>query len=263
MRADILWIGGGTGSGKTTVARALAARYGLRLFSIDDFWYAHEARLGEARPSPDEQWLGCSPLEQAEQFVATARRRFALVLADLVALPLRPSIVVEGPQVRPEMLWPTAVAVFLIGSPAFQRSTLVRRGMPPTADPAQAMANRVEKDRLYAEGLRRDAAAYRFPIIDVDGSYTPGQLVNGVQRLAAPILGGYQPPADLSGVRRWQNEITADNVGRWLESGDVPPGPVSPPEFACECGRLGCAARVNLTLAEYQAAGRVLAPVHR
>lgn len=43
------WISGGTGSGKTTVARALAARHGLRMFPVDAFWYAHTARLDAAR----------------------------------------------------------------------------------------------------------------------------------------------------------------------------------------------------------------------
>jgi hypothetical protein len=263
MRADVVWIGGGTGGAKTTVARALAARYGLRVFAIDAFWYAHEARLGESRLEPDDQWLHLTPLQQADLFEATARRRFALVLADLAGLPLRPSIVVEGPQVRPEMLWPGAAAVFLIPSEAFQRSNLTRRPLPATADPARALANRIEKDRLYAERLRVAAAGCGFPVIDIDGSMRPGQLVNAVERVAAPVLAVHRPPADLSGVRRWQNDVAADNVARWLASADVPPGPPPTLAFDCECGRPGCNEQVNLTLAQYQSAGRVLAPGHR
>jgi dephospho-CoA kinase len=70
------WIGGGRGSGKTTVARALAARHGLRIFPVDAFWYGHSARLNAAQRlagqldepelTPDQQWLGQTPEEQAE-----------------------------------------------------------------------------------------------------------------------------------------------------------------------------------------------------
>jgi hypothetical protein len=262
MRADVIWIGGGTGGAKTTVARALAARHGLRLFAIDAFWYAHEPRLAEPRLSPDDQWLGLTPSQQADWFEASAQRRFALVQSDLAGLPLRPSIVVEGPQVRPEMLWPGAAAIFLIPSPAFQRSNLLRRPMPPTGDPARALANRVEKDRLYAERIRIGAAACGFPVVDVDGSLTPGQLVNAVQRLAAPVLADHRPPADLTGVRRWQNEVVADNIARWLASADVPAGSGVLQPFDCECGRPGCAEQVSLTLNQYRATRRVVAPGH-
>ena len=63
MARAAVWIGGSTGSGKTTVARIRAARHGLRVFPSDAFWYRHVARLGEAEPGPDEQWLGRSPDE--------------------------------------------------------------------------------------------------------------------------------------------------------------------------------------------------------
>jgi hypothetical protein len=48
------------------VARALAARYGLRRFALDSFWYAF---LGDRSPkSPDQQWLLTPPEGQAAEF---------------------------------------------------------------------------------------------------------------------------------------------------------------------------------------------------
>jgi dephospho-CoA kinase len=35
MERATIWIGGGTGSGKSTVTRILAARHGLRVFPLD------------------------------------------------------------------------------------------------------------------------------------------------------------------------------------------------------------------------------------
>src|SRR4051794_15960968 len=58
---EAVFVGGGTGGGKTTLARSLAARHGLRLLQIDSFWYAHAERSGEAAPPPDVQRLEWSP----------------------------------------------------------------------------------------------------------------------------------------------------------------------------------------------------------
>jgi hypothetical protein len=53
---------------------------------IDDFWYAHTARLGLSRMTPDEQWLGLTASEQAAEWEASARARFPLVVEDLSPL---------------------------------------------------------------------------------------------------------------------------------------------------------------------------------
>jgi hypothetical protein len=87
-----VWIGGATGSGKTTLSRVFAGRHGLRVFPLDAFWYSHEARLPEPERSPDDQWLGQTPAEQTAEFEALARRRWPLVLADLSALPPSPPV---------------------------------------------------------------------------------------------------------------------------------------------------------------------------
>jgi hypothetical protein len=169
-----VWLGGGTGSGKTTVARAFASRHGLRVFPVDSFWYSHAGRLSEADRTPDAQWLGQTPCEQAAEFEAVARARWPLVLADLAAVPSRPPVIVEGPQLLPDLVPQGAAALFLT----------------------------------------------------------------------------------------WENSVFADNVAAWLTSPDAPaeePGAFS---FACECGRRGCAARVDLTLSAYRSVSAVVADGH-
>ena len=135
MAGVIGWIGGGTGSGKTTVTRVLAGRHGLRVFPLDAFWYSHAARLPEPEPDPDEQWLGSTPTEQAAEFEAVTRRRWPLVLNDLACLPACPPVVVEGPQVLPDLVPGGDAAVFLVATVQFQRSVLERRPLPHTGDP--------------------------------------------------------------------------------------------------------------------------------
>jgi cytidylate kinase len=42
--ADVLWIGGSSSAGKSTTARLLARRHGLRCFSTDTATWAHRDR---------------------------------------------------------------------------------------------------------------------------------------------------------------------------------------------------------------------------
>src|SRR5436305_15139343 len=112
MTGSRIWIGGGTGGGKSTTARALAVRHGLRRFAIDSFWYAYDARWAQPRKSPDEQRLETPPEVQAAEFEETSRRTMRYALDDLTALPHAPTVV-EGPQVLPDLVPPADPAVSL------------------------------------------------------------------------------------------------------------------------------------------------------
>ena len=236
---------------------------------MDAFWYSHVARqealeesADELGPdglspelSPDEQWLWQSPTEHAAAFAETARQRWRFVLDDLAALPERPAIVVEGPQILPDLVPPGAAAVFLIPTPAFQRSILVTRPLPATADADQALENRIEKDRLYGEQVSRLAAAHGFPVIPVDGSRSPTGVLAEIEGLFSSILSAAPVPtrAEMRLARQWENGVVADNIWAWLGSAHVPPEAPATYAFACECGRHGCATQVELPLADYLA----------
>jgi adenylate kinase family enzyme len=67
---DVYWIGGGSGAGKSTVARRLAGHYGLPVYATDDVMPDHARRMVPA-DSPflaefaamdmDERWVSRSP----------------------------------------------------------------------------------------------------------------------------------------------------------------------------------------------------------
>lgn len=257
---EALFIGGGTGGGKTTVARALAARHGLRLLPIDALWYEHAERAGEKSPPPDVQWLEWTPATQAADFERISRMMLGYVLEDITSLPEHPSVLVEGPQVVPDLLPDGARAVFLIPTAGFQRETLSSRSMP-SSDPAQALANRLVKDRLYADRVAELARGRGFPVIEVDGSRAPEEICAEVERGFGGLFGGSEP-VDLAGARRWENEKIVRNVRSWIASGDHRTSYDGPVPLACECGRLGCGERVDVTLAEYDRSPRVLASGH-
>lgn len=255
-----LFVGGGTGGGKTTLARTLAGRHGLRLLPVDAFWYEHAERANETPPAPDVQWLEWTPRTQAADFERISRLMLGYVLEDLPTFPAQPAVLVEGPQVVPDLLPADARAVFLIPTPEFQRSVLEARPMP-SSDPAQALANRLVKDRLYADRVAALARERGFSVLDVDGTRSPDEIAAEVEAEHGDFFAGSEP-VDLPAVRRWENERIARNVRAWVASGDhrIEGEPEVP--FACECGRLGCAERVSLPLSAFAAGAPVLAHGH-
>lgn len=95
--SHVLWIGGGPQSGKSSIARALARRFDLQLYAVDEHTAAHEPRMPTLVAA-----------DSVDAFLAASRHRFRLVLEDLAALPPAPAAIVEGVQ-----LLPTSVAAVL------------------------------------------------------------------------------------------------------------------------------------------------------
>src|SRR6185437_7047915 len=240
MTSSRIWIGGGTGGGKSTTARGLAVGHGLRRFAIDSFWYAYDARWAQPRKSPDEQWLETPPDVQAVEFEQTSRRMMGFALDDLAELPDVPTVV-EGPQILPDLVPPGDQALFLDPTPEFQREVLEQRSMP-SSDPARALEARLVKDRLYADRVAELAHEQGFPVVVVDG-------FRDLAGEAESLLEIPEGPADLRAIRRWENEAAAANIRAWLASPEAPAEYRGFP-FACECGSRGCDELLQLTIEE-------------
>jgi hypothetical protein len=72
--AHVLWLGGAPDAGKTTVARALARRFGLRLYLLDDAQPAHWARATPARePRPARERAPVSGCPRTTELVEERR----------------------------------------------------------------------------------------------------------------------------------------------------------------------------------------------
>lgn len=192
---------------------------------------------------PDERFAG-PPEVLAAQFLDYAREQFELVLEDLRDYPDSPPIVVEGPQLLPDLVGSTAV--FLVPTEEFQRAGLFRR--QPGRRPQL-----IERDVLLARTIREQAIAAGRKVIDVDASLGPVDLVERLEFLFAPILARPRPIPDLGAMRREENETVNAN----LVSAGVPSY-----AFACECGRSGCTERVELTPEAFTARDRVVSSAH-
>lgn len=106
----VYWIGGGSGAGKSTIARRLAERHGWRLYPTDDVMADH-ARRTTAEEAPllhefmamdmDERWVNRSPDTMLETFHWFRGEAFELIVEDLLRMPKETGVVVEGFRLLP------------------------------------------------------------------------------------------------------------------------------------------------------------------
>ncbi len=189
----VWWIGGGSGAGKSTIARRIAAQHGLRLYATDDVMSDH-ARRSTPEASPflrafmamdmDERWVRRSPETMLETFHWFRGEGFDLIVEDLLGLPNEPGVVVEGFRLLPHLVKPLVAvpghAVWLLPTPEFRRSAAEGRGswdfLQRTSDPARARRNLLERDRMFTDRLRAETTRLELPAIDVDIAMTEDEL---------------------------------------------------------------------------------------
>ncbi len=210
--SHVCWIGGGSGAGKSTVARRLAARHGLVLYSADDAMAGHAGRVtpGESpllsaftAMDMDQRWLNRSPDVMLETFGWFGGEGFGLIVEDLLGLAGKP-VIAEGLRLLPRLVKPLLAspgqAVWLLPTPAFRRSAFGSRGSlweiaGKTSDPPVALRNLLERDRMFTERLADQTRRLRLPAIEVDTTMSVGALDAQVEAVLAPGRMSAGPPA--------------------------------------------------------------------
>jgi 2-phosphoglycerate kinase len=190
----VYWLGGGSGAGKSTVGRGIAARHRLRLYPTDDVMSEHARRsTPEDCPSlaeflamdMDERWLNRSPETMLETFHWFRGEGFGLIVEDLLRLPAQPGVVVEGFRLLPRLVKPLLAepghAVWLLPTPDFRLAAFGSRGSlwhiaRHTSNPERALHNMLERDRMFTQRLAEEAARLDLPVIEVDAAMTEDDL---------------------------------------------------------------------------------------
>jgi hypothetical protein len=194
--SHVSWLGGGSGAGKSTIARRLAETYGLRVYSTDDAMTDHAGRTS-ADDSPqlaafvamsmDERWVTRTPEEMLETFHWYRGEAFAPVVEDLLALAPEP-VVAEGFRLLPSLVDPLAgpgQAVWLLPTPRFRRTAFEARGSlwaiaNRTNNPERALSNLLERDRMFTDRLRIEVDRVRRPALDIDVGLSEDSLLDRV-----------------------------------------------------------------------------------
>ncbi len=169
----VLWIGGPPCAGKTTVARRIARRHGLGLYSADTWTWNHLDRAIAAgvpaaieweAMTPAERWERSSPEQMLERSYLTERGQ--MVIDDLEALPTSPLVVAEGVALPAATVAsgvaPRQMALWMIPTAVFQDRQL---------DATEPVPGHRTLYRLFREVIGRQATESGAPTLLVDGGH--------------------------------------------------------------------------------------------
>src|SRR5215510_2716806 len=195
----VYWIGGGSGAGKSTIARRLVAEHDLQLYATDDVMLDH-ARRSTPENCPflhqfmamdmDARWVNRSPKDMFETFHWFRGEGFSMIIEDILPLPRKPGVIAEGFRLLPYLVKPLLAmrshAVWLLPTPEFRQAVLDSRGGPKweflgrTSDPERALRNLLERDAMFTHRLCEEAKRLELNTIEVDTTMTVDDLARRV-----------------------------------------------------------------------------------
>lgn len=194
----VYWIGGGSAAGKSTVARRIASQHRLHLYATDEVMSDHASR-STPEDSPllskfmamdmDERWLHRSPKTMLDTFHWFHGECFDMIVEDLLRLRRTTGVIVEGFRLLPclvqRFLAVPRHAVWLLPTPDFRQAVFERRGpawgfLARTSDPAKALRNLLERDRLFTDRLQEQTKRMELPAIEVDDTMSEDDLAGRV-----------------------------------------------------------------------------------
>jgi len=195
----VYWIGGGSGAGKSTIARRIAAACRLQLYATDDVMRDHARHSTPGRcpflhafmaMDMDERWVNRSPKAMLETFHWFRGEGFDMIVDDLLRLPREPGVIVDGFRLLPHLVQPLLAvrrhAVWLLPTPEFRQAVFSSRGglrwgfVAKTSDPQRALRNLLERDAMFTQRLYAEATRLGMNTIHVDATTTVGDLTSRV-----------------------------------------------------------------------------------
>jgi hypothetical protein len=195
--AHILWIGGATDSGKSTVATILGERFDIPVYHFDHADARQSDILARSVPevsrflqaSLEERWIQPTPQIMFEYLLLTFPHRFQLVIGDLLGMPQDQPVIVEGFGLLPELIDPVLSspnqAIWFVPTDTFKWSSMVHRNKPSfssqVSDPHRARINLVARDKMLADYYRQQVASYGYRLLEIDGSHSVEEITHLVE----------------------------------------------------------------------------------
>jgi hypothetical protein len=197
----VYWIGGGSGAGKSTIARRVADRHGLRVYATDDAMPDHDGRFTQQEApwlsrfnamDMDERWVNRPPEVMLESFHWFQGELFGLIVEDLLRLPAEPGVIAEGFRLLPRLVKPLLAApgraVWLLPTPGFRRVAFASRGSlwkiaGKTSHPDRALRNLLERDQMFTALLGEETKRLELAAIKIDTTMTEDDLTERVTEI--------------------------------------------------------------------------------
>jgi hypothetical protein len=259
-------LAGPPAAGKSTVARRLAKRHGLRLYAADTRTWEHRDRAIAAGVAAAIRWEALTVVERwaapVDELIAMSlhRERAAMIADDIAALPGNTLVVAEGTPIAPRTAPPGSQCLVLVPDAAFQEAEFRRRGLGSGPLALYRTLTTLILEGARAAGVATIEAAGRRPIATV---------IAEVEARAATLL--RRSPVATGREARWSllreaNAALAKQSRDWLARPWTPGEPATlVRDFTCECADPECDAQISLSLSSFDEAaarGPVLVPGH-
>ncbi|MEJ6396098.1 hypothetical protein V8J82_22775 [Gymnodinialimonas sp. 2305UL16-5] len=133
----------------------------------------------------DKRWVERSPKEMLHTFHWFAGEGFHFIVDDLLALPSDRLVIAEGFRLLPLLVAPLLQdkrhAIWLLPTPAFRRHAFDARDTTwdiprKTSNAELALANILERDKLFTNRVRDEVSRLGLYALKVDGSQSEDAL---------------------------------------------------------------------------------------
>lgn len=199
---NIYYIGGGICSGKSTLARRLADRYGMAYYCLDDHldeFMDLGARKGDAylknayKMQGDALWMR-DTAEMAEESLEIYRRIYKFCLRDLRRLAEHGDVIAEGAGYLPELMKNDDVAadryICMVSAPNFERQryetmNFVNYCLALCSDRDKAFDNWMDRDARVAFYVKKSAEENGYSVFTIDNASSEDNM----QRSAEEAFG--------------------------------------------------------------------------
>jgi hypothetical protein len=198
--SHVLWIGGATDAGKTTIAQKLAERHNLQVYHYDRHDVTHHYILIEknirsnTNKTMEETWIDPTPIKLLEGCIQGFIDRFPLMIDDLLTMPKNSMILAEGFGVLPELIMPilsdARKVVYLFPTATFKYESMERRNkLAGLGDKAEfGRRNLFIRDMLLSDYIHKQSESYAAKNYLIDGSKSILEMTSLIEEYFKPFL---------------------------------------------------------------------------
>lgn len=190
-------LGGSPCSGKSTVAERLSTQFKLQYYKVDDYEKEHLSRCDPkrhpvmfrySRMGWNEIWVRPVSVQVEEEF-EYYRERFEMIVQDLSEYDHRGPIVLEGAAYLPELISEYKAdrkrVLYMVPTKAFQihhyrQRPWINHILKECDNPKQAFENWMMRDHLFGQEILRQAAAYNYETMLIDGEQSLDRQIEQV-----------------------------------------------------------------------------------